>query len=208
MEVAVFAIFALLAVVFSVVVVAHPHPVKSTMSMVVVLFCMAVLFVLLGAPFVAAVQVLVYTGAILVLFLFVLMLLNVGRERAATGQPMQRWVALIGAAFFAGFLGMLFWRVHGPDTLDPLTPDFLSIHALAWQLFTTWLLPFELVGLLLLVAVVAAYVLARAPQPGEMAAAAAAPAAPEAPEMPEPVGISEDVDTAALPTQEPGEAAP
>jgi NADH-quinone oxidoreductase subunit J len=175
MEVAVFAIFALLAVGFSVVVVAHPHPVKSTMSMVVVLFCLAVLFVMLGAPFLGAVQVLVYTGAILVLFLFVLMLLNIGRERpAGTAQPAQRWVALVAAAFFAGFLGMLLWRTHGPDTLDPLTPDYLSMKRLAWELFTTWLLPFEMVGLLLLVAVVAAYALARAPLPGEMA-----PPAPE-----------------------------
>jgi NADH-quinone oxidoreductase subunit J len=169
MEVAIFTLFALLAVGFAIVVVAHPHPVKSTMSMVVVLFCLAVLFVLLGAPFVAAVQVLVYTGAILVLFLFVLMLLNIGRERApAGGQPAQRWVALVAAAFFAGFLGMLFWRTHGSDDLLALTPDYLSIHRLSWELFTTWLLPFEVVGLLLLVAVVAAYVLARAPLPGEM----------------------------------------
>lgn len=169
MEVAIFAIFAVLTVTFAVVVVAHPHPVKSTMSMVVVLFSMAVLFVLLGAPFVAALQVLVYTGAILVLFLFVLMLLNVGRERhVAAGQPVQRWVALIGAAFFAGFLGMLLWRTHRPDALPPLTNDYLSIHRLSWELFTTWLLPFELVGLLLLVAVVAAYALAHAPLPGEM----------------------------------------
>ena len=171
MEVAIFSLFALLTVGFAIVVVAHPHPVKSTMSMVVVLFCMAVLFVLLGAPFLAALQVLVYTGAILVLFLFVLMLLNVGRERTpAGGQPAQRWVALIAAAFFAGFLGMLFWRTHASDALAPLTPDYLSIHRLSWELFTTWLLPFELVGLLLLVAVVAAYALARAPLPGEMSA--------------------------------------
>jgi len=167
MEVAVFGIFALLAVAFAIVVVAHPHPVKSTMSMVVVLFCLAVLFVLLGAPFLAALQVLVYTGAILVLFLFVVMLLNIGRSRPAGDRPAQRWVALIAAAFFAGFLGMLLWRTHGPDTLEPLQPDFLSIHRLAWELFSTWLLPFELVGLLLLVAVVAAYVLARAPRPEE-----------------------------------------
>jgi NADH-quinone oxidoreductase subunit J len=167
MEVAVFGIFALLAVAFAIVVVAHPHPVKSTMSMVVVLFCLAVLFVLLGAPFLAALQVLVYTGAILVLFLFVVMLLNVGRSRPTGERPAQRWVALIAAAFFAGFLGMLLWRTHAPDTLEPLQPDFLSIHRLAWELFSTWLLPFELVGLLLLVAVVAAYVLARAPRPEE-----------------------------------------
>ncbi|HEV8629591.1 MAG TPA: NADH-quinone oxidoreductase subunit J [Thermoanaerobaculia bacterium] len=169
MEVAVFVTFALLAVAFAIVVVAHPHPVKSTMSMVVVLFCLAVLFTMLGAPMIAALQVLVYTGAILVLFLFVIMLLNVGRERApVVDRPAQRWVALVAAAFFAGFLGMLLWRTHGPDTLEPLTPDYLSIHRLSWELFTTWILPFELVGLLLLVAVVAAYVLARAPRPGEV----------------------------------------
>jgi NADH-quinone oxidoreductase subunit J len=179
-EVAIFAIFALLALIFAVVVVAHPDPVKSTMSMVVVLFCLAVLFVLLGAPFVAALQVLVYTGAILVLFLFVLMLLNIGRERHTTGgQPAQRWVALIGAAFFAGFLGMLLWRTHGSDTLDPLTNDYLSVHRMAWELFSTWLLPFEIVGLLLLVAVVAAYALARAPLPGEMSPPRELPPAPD-----------------------------
>lgn len=183
MEVAIFILFALLSVGFSLVVVAHPHPVKSTMSMVVVLFCVAVLFVLLGAPFLAAVQVLVYTGAILVLFLFVLMLLNIGRERtSAGGQPAQRWVALVGAAFFAGFLGMLFWRTHATDALAPLTPDYLSIHRLSWELFTTWLLPFEIVGLLLLVAVVAAYVLARAPLPGEMQAPRVEGVAPAAAE--------------------------
>ena len=179
MEVAIFALFAVLSIGFAVVVVAHPHPVKSTMSMVVVLFCLAALFVLLGAPFVGAIQVLVYTGAILVLFLFVLMLLNIGRERAAAGgQPGQRWVALIAAAFFAGFLGMLLWKQHAPDTLDALTPEYLSVHRLSWDLFTTWLLPFELVGLLLLVAVVAAYALARQPQPGEMAPAVGEAAPP------------------------------
>jgi NADH-quinone oxidoreductase subunit J len=179
MEAAVFIIFAVLAVAFAIVVVAHPHPVKSTMSMVVVLFCLAVLFTLLGAPMIAALQVLVYTGAILVLFLFVIMLLNIGRERApVVDRPAQRWVALIAAAFFAGFLGMLLWRTHTVDTLSALTPDYLSIHRLSWELFTTWILPFELVGLLLLVAVVAAYVLARAPRPGEMAPAAE-PAASE-----------------------------
>jgi NADH-quinone oxidoreductase subunit J len=129
---------------------------------------MAVLFVLLGSPFLAALQVLLYTGAILVLFLFVIMLLNVGRERAPVApRLLQRWVALVAAAFFAGFLGMLLWRTYGELPVEPLTTEYLSIKRLAWELFSTWLLPFELVGLLLLVAVVAAYVLARAPRAGE-----------------------------------------
>jgi len=167
MEVAVFLVFAALSLGFAIAVVAHPHPVKSTMSMVVVLFSLAVMFVLLGAPMLAALQVLLYTGAILVLFLFVIMLLNVRHERAAAPQRLaQRWVALITSAFFAGFLGMLLWRTNRGLELEPITSEYLSIHRLSWELFSTWLLPFELVGLLLLVAVVAAYVLARpAPPP-------------------------------------------
>jgi NADH-quinone oxidoreductase subunit J len=168
MEMAIFLLFAALSVGFAIVVVAHPHPVKSTMSMVVVLFCLAVLFVLLGAPFLAALQVLLYTGAILVLFLFVIMLLNVGRERTAvTPRLAQRWGALVASAFFAGFLGMLLWRNSEGVMPAPLSEDFRSVKRLAWELFTTWLLPFELVGLLLLVAVVAAYVLARTPRDEE-----------------------------------------
>ncbi len=169
MSVAVFAIFAVLTLVFAIIVVAHPDPVKSTMSMVVVLFCLAVHFVLLGAPFIATLQVLLYTGAILVLFLFVIMLLNIQRERApVTPAATQRWVALLGASFFAGFLGMLLWQAHGATPQDPLTEDFLSIRRLAEVLFTDYLLPFEMVGLLLLVAVVAAAMLARRPgAPGD-----------------------------------------
>lgn len=81
MEAAVFWLFTLLAVGSALVVVTHRNPVYSTMSLVVTLFSTAVLFVLLGAPFLAALVVLIYAGAIVVLFLFVLMLLNVGRER-------------------------------------------------------------------------------------------------------------------------------
>jgi len=76
MELAVFAIFAFLALASAIVVVAHRNPVYSTMSLVVTLVSTAVLFVLLGSPFLAALQVLLYTGAILVLFLFVIMLLD------------------------------------------------------------------------------------------------------------------------------------
>ncbi len=90
MELAIFAIFALLAVGSAVVVVAHKNPVYSTLSLVLTLFSVAVLFVLLGAPFLGALQILVYAGAIVVLFLFVIMLLNVQHEEAAqrrAGRP-------------------------------------------------------------------------------------------------------------------------
>ncbi|MEA2691740.1 MAG: NADH-quinone oxidoreductase subunit [Acidobacteriota bacterium] len=165
METAIFLLFALLAVASSVVVVAHRNPVYSTMGLVLTLFAVAVLFVLLGAPFLAALQILIYAGAIVVLFLFVLMLLNITREEEApqSGQPLQRWAGVLGAAIFCGMTGMLLWRSYGATSPSPLTEQLVSLKGLAGELFTEYLLPFEIVGLLLLVAVIAATVIARRP---------------------------------------------
>jgi NADH-quinone oxidoreductase subunit J len=122
--------------------------------------------VLLGAPFIAALQVLVYAGAILVLFLFVIMLLNLQREEApAVGQAAQRWTAIAGAGLFGGMLAMLLWRTYGEAEAAPLSERLVSLHALASALFGEYLLPFEIVGLLLLVAVTAATVVARRAEP-------------------------------------------
>jgi NADH-quinone oxidoreductase subunit J len=163
METLIFALFALLALGSSIVVVAHKNPIYSTLSLVVTLFAVAVLFVLLGAPFLGVLQILIYAGAIVVLFLFVVMLLNVQREDMPhSGQPGQRFAALLGAVVFAGFLVLLFWRAGSPQG-QPLTQEFVSLKALARQLFSTYLLPFEIVGLLLLVAVIGATVVARKP---------------------------------------------
>ena len=162
MELAVFSLFAFLAVVSALVVVVHRNPVYSVMSLVVTLISLAVLFVLLGAPFLAALQVLVYTGAILVLFLFVLMLLHVERETPSLGgRRGQKWGALICALIFGSLLASLFWRSHRTDEVAPLTEEAVALKPLARELFSTYLLPFELVGLLLLAAVIAATVLAR-----------------------------------------------
>jgi NADH-quinone oxidoreductase subunit J len=162
METLIFLLFALLAVGSSLVVVLHRNPVYSTMSLVVTLFSVAVLFVLLGAPFIGALQVLIYTGAILVLFLFVLMLLNITREEAApTTQKAQLLIAVVGALVFGGMVFLLFWNAGRP--LDPMTEELVSMKGLAHGLFTDYLLPFEIVGLLLLVAVIGATVVARRP---------------------------------------------
>lgn len=162
METVIFLLFALLAVASSLVVVVHKNPVYSTMSLVVTLFAVAVLFVLLGAPFIGALQVLIYTGAILVLFLFVLMLLNITREESAvTAQKGQLIAAVLGALVFGGMILLLFWNAGRP--LDPMTEELVSMKGLARGLFTEYLLPFEIVGLLLLVAVIGATVAARRP---------------------------------------------
>jgi NADH-quinone oxidoreductase subunit J len=163
METLIFLLFAGLALGSAVVVVVHRSPVFATLSLVLTLFSVAVLFVLLGAPFVGALQVLVYAGAIVVLFLFVIMLLNIQREESShAGRGAQLWVALIGAVVFFGMIGLGFWR-GGFPAVRPLTPESVSLKALAAELFTTYLLPFEIVGLLLLVAVIGATVAARRP---------------------------------------------
>lgn len=163
METLIFGLFAALAVGSSIVVVAHKNPIYSTMSLVLTLFAVAVLFVLLGAPFLGVLQVLIYAGAIVVLFLFVIMLLNVQREEMPhAGQPVQRWVALLAAAVFGGFVAVLFWRT-GNGSAPPLTEEFVGLKTLARELFGEYLLPFEIVGLLLLVAVIGATVAARKP---------------------------------------------
>jgi NADH-quinone oxidoreductase subunit J len=163
METAIFLLFAALALGSAIVVVVHRSPVYATLSLVLTLFSVAVLFVLLGAPFVGALQVLVYAGAIVVLFLFVIMLLNVQREESAyAGRGAQLWVALLGAVVFLGMLGLAFWR-GGFPAVKPLTPEMVSLKGLAADLFSRYLLPFEIVGLLLLVAVTGATVAARRP---------------------------------------------
>jgi NADH-quinone oxidoreductase subunit J len=171
MEMAVFVLFALLALGSSLVVVAHKSPIYSTLSLVLALFAVAVLFVLLGAPFIATLQLLIYAGAILVLFLFVIMLLNVGREEGISGgHTMQLATAVVGGLVFAGMLAMLLR--HGGASRPPLTEEMVSLAGLAQELFAEYLLPFEIVGVLLLVAVIGATVVARRPTQEEMSDAA------------------------------------
>ena len=165
MELAVFILFALGALVSALVVVTHRNPVYATMSLVLTLVCVAALFLMLGAPFIATLQVLIYTGAIVVLFLFVIMLLNIQREEhAAPSSGFQRWAAIFSALVFAGLLLGLFWRAHGGDPAQAaLTEEQVSLTTLARLLFTEYMLPFQAIGLLLLAGVVAATSLARRP---------------------------------------------
>ena len=183
MELAIFSIFAALAVASALVVVLHRNPVYSTLSLVLTLISLAVLFVLLGAPFIAALQVLIYTGAIVVLFLFVVMLLNVGREEPSGKRGLlQKVLAGAGALALLGYVAVAYRAAYAGRDLAPLDEDFVSLHTLATQLFSEYLLTFELVGLLLLVAVIGATVLAGRPERPATEAPPATPAAAAAPE--------------------------
>ena len=167
MEVFVFLLFAVVAVVSALVVILHRSPVYSVMSLVVTLLALAALFVLLGSPLLAALQILVYAGAILVLFLFVIMLLNVERDEPRSGGGLQRVFAVAGSAIFTVGLGSMLWSRSRALPTPELTEEFVSPNNLARALFSDYLLPFEMVGLLLLAAVVAATVLARRTPRGE-----------------------------------------
>jgi NADH-quinone oxidoreductase subunit J len=153
------------AIVFSGLMVVGRNPVRSVLSLVVAFFALAVCFVLLLAPFIAALQVIVYAGAILVLFLFVLMLLNVGREPPEkTGRPIQTVLGSAGVLVFAGLLLGMFRGsgAHVPASADPVAPSMLGDPAaLARLLFSDYLLHFEAISVLLLAALVGAFVLAR-----------------------------------------------
>ena len=159
----VFDVAAAIAVLFAAVMVVHRHPVKSVLALVVSFFSLAVAYVLLAAPFIAAIQVIVYAGAILVLFLFVLMLLNLPKEaRSPDRRPVQRLLSGIGLIVFA-FLLLGLLRTHGAAIPSAAAPNTLGgeVAPLARLLFSDYLLPFEALSVLLLAALVGAFLLAR-----------------------------------------------
>lgn len=162
MERIVFDVAAGLAILFAGVMVVHRHPVKSVLALVVSFFALAVCYVLLSAPFIAAIQVIVYAGAILVLFLFVLMLLNLPEEvRQKSGRPIHQ--VLSGAAILV-FAVMLLSLLRAHGAAIPAAPPATRVEEIApvaRLLFSEFLLPFEALSVLLLAALVGSFVLAK-----------------------------------------------
>ena len=156
----VFLLLAVLVVAAALTVVAHPSPVYSACALVVTLFLLSVFFVALDAQLVAVLQVIVYAGAIVVLFLFVIMLLNLTQpeSRPTAGVPVVA-VAVGGGIGIAALVAAALRRVPPPGA--PVLPEgFGDTAALARRLFTAYVLPFELTSVLLLVAIVGAVGLA------------------------------------------------
>jgi NADH-quinone oxidoreductase subunit J len=161
MDLTVFTILAALVIVTSLTVVLHPDPVYSAIALVVTLCLLAVFFVTLEAHLVAALQVIVYAGGVMVLFLFVIMLLGRPPAGAWAGRP-ALWVAGgVGAVGMTAGTVSLVVRVlfQAPATSPP--EEFGTTTALARELFTTYLLPFELTSVLLLIGVVGGVILAK-----------------------------------------------
>jgi NADH-quinone oxidoreductase subunit J len=161
LAIAVFFVAAALAVAGGIGVVAFRQPIRSVLSLVVVMLSLSVLFLLLSAQFIFVVQVIVYAGAIMVLFLFVIALLGPARELGRGRLRFQTWLSLL---FVLVLFGLIYALIQGVQYRQPDKTDlsfFGSVQSIGVGLFTTYLYPFELTSILLLTAAIGAIYLSR-----------------------------------------------
>jgi NADH-quinone oxidoreductase subunit J len=162
-----FYLFASVAVVASMLVIAQRNPIYSVLLLIASFGALSGLYVLLDAPFVAVTQIIVYAGAIMVLFLFVVMLLNAPHEETEADEkihPLRRPGPMRFGAALAAVLGVeLVWALTkgGGETGDFPGAHISSVRALGRSLFTDYAFAFEVTSVLILVAMVGAVVLAR-----------------------------------------------
>ena len=155
-----FAVLTVLAIGSGLGVILNRKPVVSAFCLAINLVSIAGFYLLLSAQFAALLQVIVYAGAILVLILFVVMLLNLADESTRMGtRPIQLGLGALGAIVLAAFLGRVFWKTSGSFEAAP--EGFGTVGALGTTLFTTYFYPFEAISLLLIVAMIGAVLLAK-----------------------------------------------
>lgn len=163
-EAIVFYTLAALILGFAVLVITTKNTVHSVLYLVLDFLCVAMLFVLLRAEFLAVIQVLVYAGGIIVLYLFVVMLVNLKRAPEAYEDPSRRTrlgvaLGLAVLAEFGAIAAISYVRPSPP--LSPALPVSGNTEEVGWVLFNSYLIPFELASMLLLVAMIGAIVLGR-----------------------------------------------
>ena len=164
MHLALFLIFGAICVAGAINLLVQSHPINGALSLVVVMASLAVEYLLLGAEFVAAVQVIVYAGAIMVLFVFVIMLLNAGVEEHTKGSRVALLFGVPGMIIGSVLIAWLLLTNSGTGAVAagalPGAP-----RDLAQLLFHKFLLPFEVTSVLVLIAIMGAVVLASKPEP-------------------------------------------
>lgn len=161
MHLALFLIFACLSLAGGLNLLLQRHPINSALSLIVVMASLAVLYLLLGAEFLALAQIIVYSGAIMVLFVFVIMLLNVGEEERTHGSRAAYLVGIPGVLALFAILTAVFLSLNKTLGSARLGEFFVSTGDLSRVLFRDLLLPFEVTSMLILVAILGAVVLAR-----------------------------------------------
>ncbi len=155
--------FAALMLVFGLAVILNRNPVASALSLVVSFLCLAALFVGLDAYFIAVIQVLVYAGAVMVLFLFIIMLLDLKREeRRKLNLPAVAGGGFVTLAFVAELWFVLKDFAPGHQALPPLGRENIDdVREIGMTLFSTHNLPFQVVGVLVLVATIGVVILSK-----------------------------------------------
>jgi NADH-quinone oxidoreductase subunit J len=135
--------------------------INSALSLIVVMGSLALIYLLLGAEFVAVVQVIIYAGAIMVLYIFVIMLLNAGEEEQAKGSNVAKIFGIPGL-FAGGMIGIWVLLQHRPEEKGiHIGQLYGPADAVGWMLFNKYLLAFEVTSILVLIAIMGAVVLAR-----------------------------------------------
>jgi len=158
-QIAIFLVLAAVAVAGAVSLILQRHPIHSALSLIMVMVALAGLYLLQGAEFVAAVQIIVYGGAIMVLFVFVIMLLNAGEEERTNLSRMARYVGVpLGVIFL---IEIAFWIGRATLHLGAAPAEAVSTRDLSSLLFREYVFPFELTSFLILIALLGALVLAR-----------------------------------------------
>ncbi|MBI5969349.1 MAG: NADH-quinone oxidoreductase subunit J [Deltaproteobacteria bacterium] len=165
-ETALFIVLAVGTVITAILVIVQRNPVASAIYLIITFFCLAGIYLLLNAPFIAIIQVLVYAGAIMVLFLFVIMLLNLEKEKKiVTRYRLQRVLGVFLGIVLLAQIGMIFNSVLLEGSKGDFPPEKVAAlgntEVVARLLFTDFLLPFEITSVLLLVAIIGAIVLAK-----------------------------------------------
>jgi NADH-quinone oxidoreductase subunit J len=157
----VFFFLAAIAILGAISLILQRHPIHSALSLIVVMVALAGLYLLMGAEFVAAVQIIVYGGAIMVLFVFVIMLLNAGVEERTHMSKMAGWAGLPLAIALMGFLAAAVARSTDRVQAVAQSGAPAPTKVVAGLLFQEFVYPFELTSFLILVAIIGAIVLAQ-----------------------------------------------
>ena len=158
-QIAIFLILAAVAVAGAVSLILQRYPIHSALSLIVVMVALAGLYLLQGAEFIAAVQIIVYAGAIMVLFVFVIMLLNAGEEERTNLSRMARFVGVPLSVVFLAEVAFSIGRAT--SRLSTAAVTTVSTRELSSLLFRDYVFPFELTSFLILIALLGALVLAR-----------------------------------------------
>lgn len=157
----IFFVLAALAVFGAVSLILQRHPIHSALSLILVMVSLAGLYLLMGAEFVAAVQIIVYGGAVMVLFIFVIMLLNAGVEERTNFSKLAAFGGIPLALALAGLIAAEVARSSGHLPAPAANGALSSTRQLSMLLFSTFVYPFELTSFLILVAILGAIVLAQ-----------------------------------------------